>query len=714
MNASSGLKRLERDLPVPLILVLAAVAVALFTLLFSFWTASSPLALPQFVLCVAVLIYLPGKLLLDLGRVRIRPLDDLALSLVLGMTASSLVYWIAAFLGLQPLFLLWPATALAVAVYRRRRSWRSMWQSSVRLDATHVLLCLVIAVQLVPLALLPMYYHNVAPLPQGGMTFLSKPRDAIFHLSIVNELKHSIPPEVPYLAGLPLGYHYGMDLLNAMLSNVGYLSVLDLTARFTPTLLLTMTTLSVFCFSRMWLRSGYGAVLSAFLVVLGEDLSFVPGLLSGSNEVWSVQYFNAPTTFSLYYMNPMLPALGILFGGLLCLDKFLRERSVPWLLFTGFLFAITMEYKIFVAAHVLLVLGIGAVVYVLLFRDVRLVAVLMVTGLLVAPLVLFAVLGTEAESHVWVWLDSWPYIPQALEQLGLQDTWLAREVSSLYNGTGLTLAGILALCLVGLPTYLVGSLGFRVLALPGTLKRVIRPSPSTALGFCLALTVLAGPVIALVFTATPSSYQVGTEYNEAIWFYVLSKYVACILAVELVLAVGRRWDHRWRVLLACAVVVVSVPSALQYFQSQTSYQLDQLSQSELELTGFLEGGCVDGGVVLSRQGTSSLVAALTQCRVPVLNIGAYSHSFVSLSGLSERKEDRARFWSDWNGGELRGDILERYRVDYVVVDRRTGDVVPQEGATLGTGLAETSQSVSLGRVMDNADFAVYEVRWDDE
>jgi len=68
MSASNRLKRLERDLPVPLVLLLAAVALAVWSLLFSFWTAFSPLAFPQFVLCVLALIYLPGKLLLDSGR----------------------------------------------------------------------------------------------------------------------------------------------------------------------------------------------------------------------------------------------------------------------------------------------------------------------------------------------------------------------------------------------------------------------------------------------------------------------------------------------------------------------------------------------------------------------------------------------------------------------------------------------------------------------
>ena len=60
--------------------------------------------------------------------------------------------------------------------------------------------------------------------------------------------------------------------------------------------------LSVFCFSRGWLGSGYfGAlVLVVFLVFFGEDFAFIPGLLLGEKGCWSVRYFSVPTVFSSF------------------------------------------------------------------------------------------------------------------------------------------------------------------------------------------------------------------------------------------------------------------------------------------------------------------------------------------------------------------------------------------------------------------------------
>ena len=76
------------------------------------------------------------------------------------------------------------------------------------------------------------------------------------HLSIANELSHTVPPQVPTLTGWPLSYHYAFDLPAALFHAHAGLDTLDLTVRYIPTLFLFMTTLAVFCFSRRWLGSG--------------------------------------------------------------------------------------------------------------------------------------------------------------------------------------------------------------------------------------------------------------------------------------------------------------------------------------------------------------------------------------------------------------------------------------------------------------------------
>ena len=58
-----------------------------------------------------------------------------------------------------------------------------------------------------------------------------------------------------------------------------------------------------------------------------------PGFLHGQGVPWATAYFGMPTIVSLYMLNPMLPALGVLAAVLLCLRHFMRGEAwvaSPW------------------------------------------------------------------------------------------------------------------------------------------------------------------------------------------------------------------------------------------------------------------------------------------------------------------------------------------------------------------------------------------------
>src|SRR5262249_40386654 len=145
-----------------------------------------------------------------------------------------------------------------------------------------------------PLTVDPIYYRNLARLPGGEMSYNALP-DVPFHLSIVHALTLSIPPEVPFLPGHTLHYHYGMDLLSALLAQGAGVDSLDLASRFVPTFLFGLLVLSAFCFARCWLASQPAAWLATLLVIFGEDLSWLPGLLRGSgDQPWCVYFYGMP------------------------------------------------------------------------------------------------------------------------------------------------------------------------------------------------------------------------------------------------------------------------------------------------------------------------------------------------------------------------------------------------------------------------------------
>lgn len=713
MRPRAGAPRTQLLLQFPQLLLLLAVALGIFTAAFAIWTATSVWSFPRFVIAVVFCMYVPGKLLLDIAGVEPGPLEDLTLSLVLGMPISSILYWILAYLGLEHVFILLPFAAALACFYRGRRRWRAIWSYRVSIDPSHILLLGVIILCLVPLGILPIYYRNVDLLPGSSMTYARRPFDVVQHLSFAYELTHSVPPEVPFFSGETLDYHYGMDLLAAMLSRIASLSVLDLTARFLPTFFLVTAVLAIFCFSRFWLDSRYGAVLVTFLVVFGEDLSFVPGLLLGSREVWSAQFFGVPTTYSLYSMNPMLPSLGVLFSALFCLGKSCREESTPWTVLAAFLFAMIAGYKVFASAHVLASLAVAGVIGLFLFRQTRLLKVLAMTMLLGAPLFLHTLVGSQAGAKMWMRIDPWPYVPEALEQIGLLDTSVGSEIGAIYQSGTLSAGGVAGLFLVALPGYLLGSLGMRVIGIPVALRDLVCFRGSTGIRLFAALFVILGPLLTLTCTATPWGYPQEFEYNNAVWFYVQSKYVMWIFVVELILILCRGRRRSWQALVVAVIVGVSIPSTVQYFQNQMHRGLEVLDENELELMGFLQQGCSNGEVVLSREKLAEHVVALAPCRVPVVSPGTYTHLFVSSPALERREEDMASFWDAWREGELRSDILERYAVDYVVVDKTSPYSSALQPSWHNDPDLTPVRQVHLDPCFENAGYVVYETRRND-
>ena len=308
-----------------------------------------------------------------------------------------------------------------------------------------------------------------------------------------------------------------MDLLTATFARWAGLSTLDLTVRFLPTLFHVTTCLSVFCFGRAWLKSGFGAALFTFLVMFAEDFSFVPGLITNSADCWSAQYFGVPTTFSLFFLNPMLPALGLMFAGLFCLLKYLREGRTVWLVLTAVHFAVILEFKVFPSLLIALCLAIVTPVYLLIQRDARFLKVLVLTGMLLAPLLLPMLRANSDGGKQAITLDA-TLIPSLLKNSGLGNCSWAEPLRPLYAEGTMTLPGWLLLFLIVIPGFVVGSFGVRLLALGPMMKNLVAPTRDNALRFFLTIFVVAGVALSLSCAVASTSAPVRLQYNNACWF----------------------------------------------------------------------------------------------------------------------------------------------------------------------------------------------------
>jgi hypothetical protein len=659
-----------------------------------------------FFIAVVLLAYMPGKLLLVLLRRTVTPLEDVTLACFLGLIVSGLVYWLITFAHQSRLYFIWPLATAAVFIWLQGRTTRSLLRRSANVDVSKqqsakraydrslLVFAGIVALGVIALAFLPIYYTNLTSRADGTMHVYPVP-DVLFHIAVANELTHTIPPQAPHFAGHPLSYHYAMDLSTAMFANATGLNTRDLTVRFVPTLFLALSMLSVFCFSRNWLGSGYFGALVVFLVFFGEDLSFIPGLLLGEDVDWSLRYFSVPpAVLPLFYTNPILPGLGLLFAGLFCLQRYLQERSGAWLSLTALLFVALIEVKIFTAAQIMCSLGLAAVLYLVVFRNSDLFKVASCSALLATPLVWPVLLKNRTEANIVTKFEPGLYVSQAMEAIGMKD-WLT---------------GWLAFVGIALPIYLVGTLGLRVIGAPAILNAIFRPNPKSALRFVLGIFVVIGVCIALMFSFAPAGWTF--RYNPVSGtFLVQSKYVAWIFAVE-VLQTLYRWAvgrGMYPALAAAAIVTtavgLSVPATVQHFlfwrnpdhlfgyRKPFGEQLQSYDSETLGVMDFLTKDARPGDVVLSRDDLLAPIVALTKCRV---SLGFFAQAAVARSDYTRREIAEKEFWKAWRLGNLQQDLLREAGVRYIVV-RKSTDRLP---ATI---------PVIISNVFENSEFAVFKV-----
>jgi hypothetical protein len=155
-----------------------------------------------FGLYVVLGIALPGMLWVRLLRGQAAHLsEDMALGLAIGYCVEMAAYMIARAAGVPLLFLLWPALTLVafVAVPSLRQCWRGSgerapgwWSWSLALMLGYVLV-----------------YSAGTFFAQHHLTGSDTPYvDMPYHLALIGELRHHVPPSIPYVSGVPLAYHW--------------------------------------------------------------------------------------------------------------------------------------------------------------------------------------------------------------------------------------------------------------------------------------------------------------------------------------------------------------------------------------------------------------------------------------------------------------------------------------------------------------------------
>jgi hypothetical protein len=538
---------------------------------------------------------------------------DPALVLPLGTALCAVAYWLSLVTvpGAFPTLLL----LANLGAFWPRRPWR--WAEGPRLrGAGPPFLAFV--------ALLALTQYRWNRLDASGAFLLDPlvPFDTAFHVGLARELTIGYPPQLPGVAGFPVGYHLGTDLVRAAALRWAGVSPFDAIGRFDVTLHglgLILVLRSVV--SRMGARPLVVSLLPWTL--LAGDFSFVFASLPSAH--WWTDLLRGNLLLSLVLANPVVPALALTFGALSSWSRFEDEGNGRFLALAALQAAAVPFFKVFLGAHLLL--GVGAVM-VLRARSLRW-----------APLWVFAipcgcataalVLGQGGQTVDVAWA------PFDLARV-------TRASLDLPPLSGFAFAAWAA-------AWLLASLGLRVFGLWPAVE-AIRRGPTIAA--ILAVMALAAWPLGLLVRISAPEVLAGQKFvNDAgylleqggplLWIFTLTGIAA--------LASWTRWPRA----VAMAGAALAFPATLQFAVKKAGDEPDPLPAATVRAMRALERVSRPGDVVLQRPGARYPPAPviLIGRRVPYERFTPYLTQFAPRRALEERHRVVYQFFQTPDRGE---------------------------------------------------------------
>jgi hypothetical protein len=530
---------------------------------------------------------------------------DPALVLPIGLAYSAGALWLSLVAGTPWLYPLLIAIALAAAALARGRPWRFAAGPPLRgaLAPGAVLVVLLAVTQ---------YPGNRFSADGAFRLDPFVAFDTAFHVGLTRELTIGYPPQLPGVAGFPIGYHFGTDLVRAAALRWASVDPYDAISRFD----VTLGALALLLALRAAARAA-GASASAVSLVgwslLATDFSFA--FAANAQAHWWADLLRGNILISLFLANPVVPALAIALGALVAFRRHENLEGRGWLLLAAALGAAVPFFKVFLGAHLLLGFGVATVLRPARWRPIAATAA---PCLLATAALAF---GRGAETVV-VRLAPFDLVAVTRETLGLAPL------------SGPALVGWSVL-------WLAASLGLRMLGLPAAV-RALAHGPVTAAAMA-AMALAAWPLGLLFRVSAPEALSGQRIINDAA--YIVEE-GGPLLWIFTALALAELAASRRRAVALTLVAVLALPSTVHFVVKKAALPPDPVPAGMVRAVRAVASLSRPGDVVMQRPGARypPLPVVLFGRRVPYERFTPYLTQFAPADALERRHETVYRFF----------------------------------------------------------------------
>lgn len=382
------------------------------------------------------------------------------LSGVLGLVSLTLVFYLISLINLRQLIFAYVFLNIVLFIRFKLYLFRFNYQIKNWFNLTLVSLIFAgVFFQIIPT------FKNGLNFPYGYGFWGPNTHDGIWHISLINSLVKSVPPENPILAGETLkNYHFFYDLLVATTNYFTQIPVLDLVFRFYPILFSLFLGLGTYYLVQKLFEEKIGifktklaSLFSIFLVYFAGSFGWIVSYikernLAGESAFWA----NQSISFNL---NPPFAMSLLIILALFYILSFKIDKKVIFL--TALLSGALIGFKAYGA-----VLALASLFLVGVIKRQRSYLVIFIGGLLVAAIIFLV--NFKATSNLLVFAPFW-FVHSMIDspdRVGWVRLSLAREVGLKENNW----FKFLVAEVLSLGIFIAGNLGIRIFSLVTLVK----------------------------------------------------------------------------------------------------------------------------------------------------------------------------------------------------------------------------------------------------
>jgi hypothetical protein len=337
--------------------------------------------------------------------------------------------------------------------------------------------------------------------------------DGIWHLSLINQLQHSIPPKNPVYGGSLLSnYHWGFDLFAAVIAKVFFISNIFVYFKLMPILFGLSIGILSYLIAKRITKDNITAIFFVFLNYFAGSLGWVvtlvrEGKIGGESLFWSMQ------SASVLLNPPYALSLIILLLGILFWINHKKTDKIYLALINGLIFGILAGTKVY--AGILIGLALASFWLISFFRTKKFFNYhfwICLSTALFSILILFS-LGAFKSSTLLEFKPLWftHSMVESIDKLYLPR--LASLRLNLSQNTQIIKLPVLIsieLFLIGI--FLIGNMGFRTFGFLTVFKK-IKDKKNKEFDLLILALMFFAFIIPLLFV------QKGTAWNTIQFFY---------------------------------------------------------------------------------------------------------------------------------------------------------------------------------------------------